>query len=328
MAIRYLVALLLGMVPWTIAAQPIEKGGAVRANSSALVHDSAIRHGSAPPAGVSSDSSSFRSDRFWAGVGAMVLTDAVVMHGLNRLWYAEHERTSFHWYDDWETYVQQDKGGHLFVAWHLARLFGEYGLWSGMTRKQAGLFGGAMSALFQSQIEFFDGFSEAFGASRTDILANVVGGAIGGAKIAWPDRLSWVTAKYSYHPSPYYDAEASSIPPFRFLGNALKDYDGISYWLVMRPSDRYDGWPEWLGLSVGYSGTGLAHPLSGRDPFGGHGGPEHRRQLFIGPDLDLLALRHEWPQPFRAIAGFFSFVRIPAPAIQLTPELRWFWTYY
>lgn len=275
-----------------------------------------------------SDTTTFRPRRLWTGVAGFVAADVLVMWGLNRLWYADHERTRFHWYNDWGTYAQQDKAGHFLVAWHLARVFGEYGQWSGLSRRDAGIFGGLMSAAFQSQVELFDGFSEAFGASGTDILANVLGGAIGGAKVAFPDRLSWFDAKYSYHPSPYYKDDVSSFPPFRYLGNALKDYDGISYWLIVRPTARFEAWPNWLGLSLGYSGTGLAHPLSGRSEEGHRGGPVHQRQIYVGPDLDILSLRDDWPQPFRAVAGFFSFLRLPAPALQLTPDVRWYWVYY
>ena len=284
----------------------------------------------------SPDSSGFKPGRFWPGVAGFAAADVVTMVGLNSLWYSGHERTPFHWHggrrwdDDWNTYVQQDKFGHAIVAYHLARVFGEYGLWSGLTRKQAGVFGGAVSAVFQSQIELFDGLSEEYGASRTDILANIVGGAAGAAKVAYPERLAWFTLKYSYHPSPYYDEEISSAAPLRFLGNALKDYDGISYWFAVRPSELEisDRWPSWLGVAVGYSGTGLAHPVSGLTEEGGAGGPTHRRQVFIAPDLDLTDVREKWPQPFRGIAGFFSFLRLPAPALQLTPEIRWFWVYY
>lgn len=286
--------------------------------------------------GQGQDSSSFNPSRFWTGVAGFAAADVVTMVGLNSLWYSGHDRTSFHWHggrrwdDDWNTYVQQDKLGHAIVAYHLARVIGEYGLWSGLSRKQAGVFGGAVSAVFQSQIELFDGFSEEYGASRTDILANIVGGAAGAAKVAYPERLSWFALKYSYHPSPYYDDDISGAAPLRFLGNALKDYDGISYWFVVKPSElEFPGaWPKWLGVSLGYSGSGLAHPVSGLDEFGGPGGPVHRRQVFIAPDLDLTNLREKWPQPFRGIAGFFSFLRLPAPALQLTPEVRWFWVYY
>lgn len=288
---------------------------------------------------ITRDTSAFRADRFWPGVAGLIAADVVVMYSLSQLWYSGHERTSFHWYpygdgwlDDYHTYVQQDKGGHIFVAWQLARAVGQFGLWSGMSRRQAGLFGGLVSAAFQSQIEYFDGLSDRYGASRTDLLANFIGGAIGGAQVALPDRFDWLRAKYSYHPSPYYDDESSSVAPFRYLGNALKDYDGISYWLVVRPSrmtwSGREAWPDWLAVSVGHSGTGLAHPISGSHPDGSSGGPVHRRQIFVAPDLDLLSLREEWPQPFRAIAGALSFIRLPAPALQLTPRLRWYWVYY
>lgn len=284
----------------------------------------------------------FQPKRFWTGMAAVAVADMAVMYGLSQLWYGGQERGPFQfysdrmaerygpeyddgWLDDWDNYVQQDKLGHAVVAWHLARAFGEFGRWSGLSRRQAGLFGGTMSGLFQSQIEFFDAFSYSYGFSRTDVLANFVGAAAGGLQVAYPE-LTWFTAKYSYHASPYYDEGTN------WVGNALKDYDGISYWFVVRPERLLPEaaaarWPDWLALSVGYSGTGLAHSLSGRTEEGGLGGPVHRRQFYIGPDLDVLTA-YDWPQPFRAIAGFLSFARIPAPALQLTPELRWYWVFY
>ena len=81
-------------------------------------------------------------------------------------------------------------------------------------------------------------------------------------------------------------------------------------------------------MSVGYSATGLAHPLSGRTETGDLGGPVHRRQIFISSDIDVFASRSSWPQPFRTIAGILSFVRFPSPALQVTPEVRWYWIYY
>lgn len=274
------------------------------------------------------DSLSFRADRFWPGVGTLVAADAILLSGLTSLWYSGYDRTSFHWYDDWNTYVQQDKAGHLFVSWQLARVLGAYGRWSGMSRGLAGLFGGGTSALFQSQIEFLDGFSEAFGASPTDIVANFIGGALGGAQVAYPDRLSWLSAKYSYHPSPYYDGEVSPLAPLRYAGNAIKDYDGISYWLVVSPHAFTEAWPDWIDVSVGYSGRGLAHPISGRDAAGSAEGPVHRRQFFVGPDLDVVALTREWPPLLRSVVRVLSFIRIPAPALELGSRVRWHWVYF
>ncbi len=282
----------------------------------------------------------FRPVRFWGGLGGFVAVDVPVMYALTTVWYDEGSRTSFHWYsdsenatgggrydhgwlDDWYTYVQQDKLGHVWTGWHLARAFGAYGRWSGLSNGKAALFGGVMSTLFQTQIEIYDGFHEDYGASRTDLLANLVGAAVGGLKVAYPERLDWFAAKYSYHRSPYYNENAS------YLGNAIKDYDGISFWLAVRPEELLHGragqlWPDWLALSVGYSGDGLAHEISGLG-----GTPEHRRQLFIGPDLDLLHWAAERaPEPWATLADLFAFLRPPAPALQLTPEVRWYWVFY
>ena len=284
----------------------------------------------------------FKPYRFWGGLGGFALADAATMYGLGKLWYGAQGQTAFAWYsdrlrtryknapddgwlDDWHTYAQQDKGGHLVVAWHLARVFGEYGRWAGLSQRQAGLFGGTMSVFFQSQIEVFDGFAFDYGASRTDVLANFLGGTIGGLQVAYPG-LNWFTTKYSYHRSPYYDVASG------YVGNALKDYDGISYWLVVRPERLLNEkaarwWPDWLAVSAGYSGTGLAHPLSGRTATGGLGGPVHQRQFFLSLDVDWLATT-DLPQPYRTVARIFSFVRIPFPALELGARTRWHWLYY
>lgn len=315
----------------------------VRGRPAVLVSDSSqAADSSRADAAPQVRTSRFKPQRFWVGMGAFTAVDVAAMYGLSELWYSAQGQTSFAWYtnrlrtryqnapddgwlDDWHTYAQQDKLGHLVVAWHLARVFGEYGRWSGLSRWHAGLFGGAMSVLFQSQIEVLDGFAVDYGASRTDVLANLAGGAIGGLKVAYPE-LDWFTAKYSYHRSPYYD-EATS-----YAGNALKDYDGISFWLVVRPErllreKAARWWPDWLALSFGYSADSLAHPISGRSPTGGLGGPVHRRQFFLGLDVDWLATA-DLPQPYRTVARFFSFIRIPAPAFEFGAQTRWHWLYF
>lgn len=293
----------------------------------------------------------FRPKRFWYGLGGAVAIDVPVAYALSQLWYPDSLRTSFHfysdnpnvggaggahddgWLDDWHTYVQQDKLGHVWTAWYLARAFGAYGRWSGLSDARVGLFGGVMSTLFQTQIEISDGFSEEYGFSRTDMLANFVGSAIGGLKVAHPERLDWFAAKYSYHRSPYYD-ESISNPVLGYLGNAIKDYDGASFWLVFRPEEllpeRHAAWwPDWLAISAGYSADGITHAISGQRErrLGPGPGREHQRVFFIGPDFDFLR-RLDVPKPWSIILEGLSFIRIPAPALQLTPGLEWHWLYY
>jgi uncharacterized protein YfiM (DUF2279 family) len=270
----------------------------------------------------------YRPSRLWWGVGTMALANAGAMVALDRLWYSQHVRTRWHWYDqpggrawydDWYTYAQQDKLGHVLASFHLTRATGAYGRWAGLSRQDAALFGGAASFLFQAQIEFLDGFSANYGASRTDLLANALGSTWGALQVAYPS-FDGVTLKYSYTPSPYYDP--ANLP----LGNAIQDYSGITYWLVVRP-DRLlpgpvaDRWPSGLGLALGHSGRDLKNAVSGVD------GLVHQRQLYLAPDIDLLALA-DWPKPVRGVLEALSFIHLPMPTLQITPTVRWHWLFF
>lgn len=271
----------------------------------------------------------YRSKRLWWGMGTTLVLDAGSMVALHRLWYGNTEQARWHWYDqpggrawydDWFTYVQQDKLGHVYAAWALTRAGIGYGRWSGLSRRGAALLGMGASTFFQAQIEFFDGFAEAYGGSRTDLLANAAGSALAGAQFLYPDATDWFALKYSYHPSPYYD-------PSRHLGNAIQDYQGITYWVSLRPGRLLPEraavhWPDGLALSVGHSGTGLERAVSGFD-----GSPEHRRQLFVGLDLVVGELI-DLPKALRPLEEALSFVRLPLPALQVHPTTRWHWVYF
>ena len=295
--------------------------------------------------------SDFKPDRFWPVMGAVAAADIAGLYGLSRLWYSQEGLTGFSfysqrlemrypgfsgdgWLDDWHTYVQQDKLGHTFTAWQLARVFGAYGRWSGLSDGHAGLFGGLAGTFLQMQVEVLDGFARQYGFSRTDALANALGGAMGGLQVAYPQRLDWFAAKYSYHYSPYRYREVSDNPLVSYVGNAIKDYDGASYWLVVRPERLLHGkakrlWPDWLAVSVGYSADDITHAISGlREARLGPGpGRVHERVYLVGLDIDILA-SNNWPEPWQTFARALSFIRIPAPALSFGEGIEWHWLYY
>ncbi len=293
----------------------------------------------------------FQPNRFWPVMGAAAAVNAAGLYGLTQLWYSKEGLRDFAfyterlearypgytgdgWLDDWHTYAQQDKLGHVFTAWQLARLFGAYGRWAGFTKEEAGLFGGIAGTVFQMQIELMDGFAREYGFSRTDALANIVGGAIGGLKVAYPERLDWLGMKYSYHFSPYRYENISDNPVISYVGNAIKDYDGVSHWFIVRPEPLLRGrakamWPDWLAVSIGYSADDITHAISGkRDPRLGPGPAlEHKRVYLLGLDIDILA-SNDWPEPWHTLAAMLSFIRIPAPAVALGGDgLEWHWLY-
>lgn len=269
--------------------------------------------------------------RLYAGLGAAAAANVAAVAALSSLWY-EGERVPFHWYsegedvidrgwlDDWHTEAQMDKGGHVLTSYHIARLAGEYGRWSGLSDRRAGLAGAVLSSVFQGQIELFDGRDRNYGASRTDLLANTVGAALGGAKIAFPEQTAAFNLKLSYAVSPYYDRSVSPFAPARLVGNVIKDYNGLTYWLAVKPSElgAPRGWPAWLGVAVGYAADSIAHPVSGLGPGGGPG-PEHRRQVVLSLDADVLRhFRHRIPAWLRPVTMLLELYRLPAPAVEFT----------
>lgn len=317
------LALLLGLVgpAWGQGrAADGEEGPASHRKRAPTASDS-LAQGTAPRP--------YRPRRLWWGLGGAAVLDAGGMVALHRLWYANTARTEWHWYDraggrtwydDWFTYEQQDKLGHVYSSWALTHAAIAYGRWSGLSRRKAALLGVGASTVFHAQIEFFDGFSDAYGASRTDLLANATGSALAGVQHLYPDATDWFALKYSYRPSPYYD-------PDRALGNAIQDYQGITFWLSLRPermlprrAGRY--WPDGLALSVGHSGTGLGHPISGVGNT-----PEHRRQLYVGPDVVVGELI-DLPPSLRVVERVLSFIRLPLPTLQVAPNVQWHWVYF
>ena len=285
------------------------------------------------------DARRFEPGRMGAALGSIAAVDAALMIFLSDLWYTE--KTDWHWYsdappevgipddgwrDDWNTYAQMDKGGHVLTAYHLGRSLAGVGRWTGLSRRGAAVFGGALSMGFMAQIEWLDGYDFYYGASRTDLLANTVGAAAATATEAFAGGREPVTLKLSYHRSPYYDETTS------WVGNAIKDYDGLSYWLVGRPAEMGAPawWPRWLGVGLGYGADGLAHPTSGVNPGGSRDGPEHRREFYLGLDLDVLhSERERLPRVLRPLATALSFVRLPMPALQFGPAgTRWHWLYH
>ncbi len=285
----------------------------------------------------------FHEGRFYAGLGIAGGLNAAGIVALSRLWYTG-DRVPFHWFsdsaplayarphppwlDDWYTDVQMDKVGHLVATWHLTKIAGAYARWAGLSDRQAGAAGALTAAAFQAQIEFFDGFDPAYGASRMDLAANVAGAVVGGLQVAYPHQTDWFAAKWSYHPSRNYKPHLTPAPPLTYVGNGLKDYEGASFWLVVRP-DRLGApawWPRWLAVSAGYGADGL----TGKAPACCAANPEERREVYLSLDLDVLrAERHRLPRRLRPVADVLGFVRIPMPAYKFGGRGRsWYWLYY
>ena len=238
--------------------------------------------------------------------------------GLYHLWYSQKGFADFRFHNDIGDWLQMDKVGHMASAYQM----GEYGIrllrWAGVEERRAVWQGGAAGLLFLTGIEIFDGFSPGYGFSWGDKGANVLGAAmLVSQELLWQEQR--FRLKFSYRPSPY------AVYRPELLGRSLreswlKDYNGQTYWLSFSPGSFGEGGliPDWLCLSLGYSGGGMTG--GSRNPeFNGAGDrlPEFTRyrQYFLSLDVDLTRLEPR-SGVLRTLFSAFGFIKIPFPALE------------
>ncbi len=264
------------------------------------------------------------------GAGAVGFTGAMI--GLNSLWYANQPRSSFHFFNDNADWLQMDKAGHAYSGYQLSRLSFEALSWSGVRSNNAAWMGTGFGMLFLTGIEVLDGFSEEWGFSTGDVVANVAGGGLFlSQQLLWEEQR--IALKFGFAPSglAHYRPETlgnNTIEQF------FKDYNGQTYWLSVNPASFRNGprkLAPWLNVAFGYSGTGM---------LGGSHNPEvnaageflptmaRERQFLLSLDVDLTRI----PTRSGFLKTLFSVVnvlKVPAPAVELrSGSLQWHWMYF
>ena len=99
----------------------------------------------------------------------------VALVGLNQLWYADYPKSSFHFINDNEEWLQMDKMGHMSASYYTGVAGIKAYEWAGFSRKNTIWYGGMMGSIFLTVIEVLDGTSEQWGASSGDLIANTTG---------------------------------------------------------------------------------------------------------------------------------------------------------
>ncbi|HRK73778.1 MAG TPA: hypothetical protein PLL64_05850, partial [Rhodothermales bacterium] len=196
-------------------------------------------------------------------VALTIGADIGVLALLWQLWYADYPLTEFHWHNDWGNWAHMDKLGHFLTSKSIATITGTYLVEDmNLPRRKAGWVAALAGGMGNSQLELLDGISQEWGASPWDLVFNFAGGAVGGLKIAEPDKTKGFDFKISYHPSPQYDPKLSNFFILRYAGNFLKDYEGETQWVIIRPQywvkhGPVSKLPRWFGLAVGYGAENI-----------------------------------------------------------------------
>jgi len=206
-----------------------------------------------------------------AGIAAGSLT------GLYFAWYQEYNMGKFHFFNDINEWRGMDKFGHAFSTYYMGCLAYKTARWSGMSKGNAIVYGTVLPWSFMLGIEILDGFSEGWGFSVPDVMANTLGSAIFlTQQILWNEQR--FSLKYSYFPSPYPKYNPGLLGS-NFAERMLKDYNGQTYWLSCNLNSfiKSKRFPNWFNVCIGYSANGMINAENN---------PNAYSQFYLSLDVD------------------------------------------
>ena len=237
----------------------------------------------------------------------------VALVGLNQLWYADYPKSSFHFINDNEEWLQMDKMGHMSASYYTGVAGIKAYEWAGFSRKNAIWYGGMTGSIFLTVIEVLDGTSEQWGASSGDLIANTTGSLLAiGQALKWNEQR--IQLKYSYSPSNISAKNPEQLGS-NHLERVLKDYNGQTYWLTLNLKSllqiENSDFPSWLSLALGYGADEMVNP------YHEEGDAERYRQFLMSFDVDLNKIKTK-NKTLNSVLHTFGFLKFPTPAIQYT----------
>jgi len=244
------------------------------------------------------------------------------MVGLYHLWYKDYPQSSFHFIDDHDHWMGVDKAGHMMTSYYIGRIGYSSLRWSGVREKQAIWIGGSMGFLFLTTVEIFDGFSEQWGASASDILFNGLGTMFFiGQQFLWHEQR--FTLKFSYHFTKYAQYNPEQLGS-SYAERIFKDYNGHTYWLsgniesFIRKDSKF---PKWLNVAVGYGAKGMLGAKTNPEYINGEALPEYNRvsQYYLSLDIDLSKIKTK-SEFLNILLNLVGFIKIPMPTLEYNKD--------
>lgn len=294
--------------------------------------------------------------RTWAVGGTIAGLYTASSVALYQIWYKDYPLGGFRVFNDNAEWLQMDKGGHVLSAYFETVWARELFRWAGQPDGKAIAYGALTSTVIQATIETFDGFSEQWGFSWGDILANTAGtGLAAGQELLWDEQR--MTIKFGFGPTnygglgdPVLTARAEDLYGTSAPERLLKDYNGLSYWLSVNPYSFFSPqrqertwWPAWLNIAAGYGAENLYGGFENHWCADGESRPEdcpagelvtryevqRQRQYLLSLDVDFTRIETNkaW---LRTLFGVLNVVKIPAPALELREGegLKGHWIYF
>jgi len=242
------------------------------------------------------------------------------MSYLQYVWYKDHERVPFEFYNDLSGYNQIDKFGHIYGAYMESYIGFHSFLWAGVSREKAVLYGGSLGFFLQLPIEIWDGMYEGWGFSWSDVGANALGSLLFiGQELAFHEQI--VKYKLTFSPSSY-APQANG-----YLGEGFNqlfyDYNGHTYWLSAGINRLIKNKiiPEWVNVAIGYSAGGMFGEFENITQYRGVTIPETKRyrQFLFSFDIDFCKI----PVRNKNLKKLFNcmfMIKVPFPAIEINTK--------
>lgn len=261
---------------------------------------------------------------------AVIITEAslasVALIGLNELWYADYERSKFHTINDNDAWLQMDKFGHAFTSYQLGKHGAQLLNWSGVRKKDQLIYGATLGFTFLTAVEILDGYSEEWGFSWGDVIANAAGsGLYIGQELLWNEQR--IALKYSFHQTKYAELQPEKLGE-SLLEQALKDYNGQTYWLSFNLQSFFkeSKIPKWLNVALGYGAEGMLYSSENIDnqlvmP------DKAYRQYYLSLDINLNGIKTN-SRVLSTVFDIFDMIKIPLPTLEFSKKGTVFHLFY
>ncbi|MFI1772176.1 DUF2279 domain-containing protein [Thalassobellus citreus] len=253
---------------------------------------------------------------------AVIISEAAIggitLLGLNQLWYADYKQSKFHTINDNNEWLQMDKMGHVFTSYQLGKHGAQLLEWSGVSEKNQLIYGATLGFTFLTAVEVLDGYSEEWGFSWGDVLANATGtGLYVGQELLWKEQR--IALKFSFHQTKYASLRSDKLGN-GFLEEVLKDYNGQTYWLSanLHAFFKESNIPNWVNVAIGYGGDGM---LSGVKDVDNQLLTSYRRQrqFYLSFDVNLSRIKTN-SRLLKVVFDVFNTIKIPFPALEFNKK--------
>ncbi len=244
------------------------------------------------------------------------------MTGAYFLWYKNSISGGFHSFNDSKEWLLMDKFGHFSSSFIIANASIKGYQWTNLDFNKSLLIGSLQSLFFMTSLELFDGFSNGYGFSWTDMGFNVLGVGAYYTNNKFQNIIS-IQPKYSYRKSEMAQYRPNILGQ-NFIQQLFKDYNGQTYWLSFRmnfikiKTDKTYCMP--FNISLGYGAQGMT---------GGHENvsineqgnlvPDFQRfrQFYLSFDIDLRQIPCK-NKTLKKVLSTLNILKFPFPALEFS----------